>query len=196
MLLPLALVAAFTILVRWLGLHVIFPALGPPGGVLVLAIQFGLIAIALRLGGIRLADLGWVRARWTREVAAGLAGMLAISAGLLAFGGHASETLSTIAGFSLGERARFAAIGIQAALAEETIFRGWLQGALTPRTGLAAAIAITAAVFALSHLSLAPARLVGLCWIGVVLGVLRGGRRPLWAPAIAHAVLWAAWGDA
>jgi len=200
----LVLVAAFTVLVRWLGLDVIAPAAGVvAGGLIVMGLQFGVVLwLGLgRIGRVSLRDLGWRTEHWPHQVALGVVGAAVLSAGLVILltplgALDPMATLDTIGGYSMGQRAFFAAVGIQAALAEETLFRGYLQAALMRRTGAAAATAITAALFALSHLSLSPIRLLGLFWIGLVLGALRGRDRPLIAPAVAHALLWAVWGNA
>ena len=203
----LVMVAAFTVVVRWLGLDIVMPAAGGTvGGAIVVTVQFGLLWLGLaRIARVSLRDLGWRREHWPRQVAIGLAGALVLSGGLVALmtplgALDPSATLGTIAGYSPGQRLFFAGLGIQAALAEETLFRGYLQGALTRRTGTVLAATITAALFALSHLSLDPIRCLGLLWIGLVLSALRGAGdtagRSLVAPAVAHAALWALWGDA
>jgi len=200
----IALVIAFTIGVRWLGLHLLLPALGGVvGGLAVMVVQFGLILWfgLVRLAGVRLRDVGWRLDGWRRQLAVGAAGFVALSIGLVALLAplgalDVAATARAIAAYTPGQRVFFAALGVQAALAEETLFRGYLQGALAHRVGVGAAVLATALVFALSHLTLAPVRLLGLVWIGLVLGALRGGDRPLVAPAVAHALLWAVWGDA
>ena len=96
--------------------------------------------------------------------------------------------------YSASQRALFFFIGLIAAFSEESIFRGYLQPALTNRFGSAVGIVVTATFFAAYHLQFAPLRLLSLALIGLVYGVLRGRDRSLVAPGVAHALCWAVLG--
>ncbi|MFT3916772.1 MAG: type II CAAX endopeptidase family protein [Anaeromyxobacteraceae bacterium] len=78
-----------------------------------------------------------------------------------------------------------ATASIAAPLCEEVAFRGYLLRTLRLRRGPGAAIAISAALFAVTHLN--PVLLVGLVGLGVLFGWLavRGGS--LWPAVAAHA---------
>ena len=154
-------------------------------------IAFGL----LRVGRIRLSSLGWKTPLTLRVVLLGVAGGAASVA--LVFGiwltMESGRTLGgfvhEIAGFSASQRVLFMLIGVQAAFVEETLFRGYLQPALIARWG-PVGIALTAAIFALYHLNFRPVSLCSKFLFGLVFGALRGRDRSLFAPAIAHALLW------
>lgn len=76
------------------------------------------------------------------------------------------------------------ALALLPAVAEELLFRGVLWGAVRPRVGVAGAIVITAVAFGLYHGSIyrfLPAALGGL-----LLGVVRGSSRSLWAALAFH----------
>jgi CAAX protease family protein len=183
-------IAAFTIVVRWQQLHAI-------GGVALLA----LAAFATIRQRAALLDLGWRIERPVPELALALLGSAAVMLGLAAVfvpleGRRVGDVLDQIASYSASERLGFLAIGIQAALVEETLFRGWLQSTLVELHGFAVGLAITAVVFGLSHLTLDPVRLSALIFIGLVYGALRGRTHSLLAPAIAHVLTWVVWGTA
>lgn len=151
----------------------------------------------LGLGKVSLRGLGWRFDRVGRDVALGVAGF-ALAAGvliaaLLVTGEHTLPSLGrAIASYSITERLIYLCIAVfGAALVEESLFRGYLQGALTEKIGLAPAIIVQAIVFDLMHMNLRPASLVVKLVFGIVFGVLRGRDRSLLAPAVAHGLLWA-----
>jgi membrane protease YdiL (CAAX protease family) len=73
---------------------------------------------------------------------------------------------------------------------EETLLRGYLQPAFIARWGTVAGILMTAAGFALYQLNPRPYALAAKFAFGIILGVLKGRDRSLFAPAVAHALLW------
>ena len=70
------------------------------------------------------------------------------------------------------------------------MFRGYLQPSLCARLGTTGGLVATALIFSLYHLPRAFPMLLGRLFLGLVFGALRGRERPLWAPAIAHALVW------
>lgn len=98
----------------------------------------------------------------------------------------------TIAHYTPQQRALFVLMGIIAAIPEETVFRGIIQPTLQNKVGRWSGILLTAVVFALYHVQYAlvlPRLISHTCW-GLVLGLLRERTGTLWAPAIAHALMW------
>lgn len=162
--------------------------------------SLGLVALALRRSGRTFASLGWRTERPGRDVALGAAGFLAAAAVVLACGAlfagmGLADVRDGLVGPTMGQRALFVFIGIEAALSEESIFRGFLHGSLERRWGAAAALLFGALVFALYHLQLAPAALLGKIGLGLVFGALRLRSRSLVPSAIAHALVWAILGS-
>lgn len=91
--------------------------------------------------------------------------------------------LSSVA--SAGGLGPFAFLVIVAAPAvEEIFFRGLIYGALRRRLSQLASIALSAGIFALSHLQ--PFWLPGVFAVGLVLGAVYERRRSLVAPVVAH----------
>ena len=184
----------------------LFPTLGPLGGgaigfVLVYGGIFGLLLV--RVGGVGARDLGITLRNWPTEVMLGMAGFLGISVLLLGWvlaihGMDAvMEVLRRIAGFTLADRAKFLVIGLLAASAEDTLFRGYLQPALMARLGAILGLLLTVAAFAVHHFMDWPtvARVGSLFITGLGFGVLRWQKRPLIASYTAHTVLWLVWGN-
>lgn len=147
----------------------------------------------LHLGQISLRDLGW-RDLSTAQVGLGLAAfipcVLSVLAVLASMGIPPADLFATIASQPWPVRLLCLFIGIIAGFFEETFFRGYLQPALSARLGRAGGIAATAVIFSLIHLPRALPMFVGRLLLGLVFGVLRDRDRPLWAPAIAHALVW------
>ncbi|HWN70161.1 MAG TPA: CPBP family intramembrane glutamic endopeptidase, partial [Haliangium sp.] len=108
-----------------------------------------------------------------------------------------TEILDTIAGLSPGQRVFFLGIGLLAASAEDTLFRGYIQPALMTRFGAVAGVVLTMVLFQVHHFTDWPTvdRIGGLCIIGLGFGVLRWQKRPLIAAYTAHTVLWLIWGN-
>lgn len=78
------------------------------------------------------------------------------------------------------------AIAVLTPLWEEVLFRGAFLDGLSRRFRPAAAIALSAAVFAAIHL--VPLNFVYLFAVGIALALLRRFHQNLWAPVIVHAV--------
>lgn len=184
----------------------LFPWLGSMGGVIAFVLCYGgiLYYLMIRCGGLRARDLGLTLQGWPREVMIGLASFLGISVLLLGWvlalhGADAvSELLGTIAGFSLADRVFFLGIGLLAASAEDTLFRGYMQPALMTRFGAIAGVVLTMMFFQVHHYTDWPtvSRIGSLCITGLGFGVVRWQKRPLIASYTAHTVLWLIWGNA
>src|SRR5262249_32771766 len=104
----------------------------------------------LRWKKLSLSELGWRTKEPGRELIFGFLGLLAslLSTALLllAFGIDLKEVLQEISSFTLSQRVLFALIGFQAAVGEESIFRGYLQPALVTRVGRPAALVLMALI--------------------------------------------------
>jgi membrane protease YdiL (CAAX protease family) len=150
---------------------------------------------------VSLGELGWRTRSLPRTVGLGVVGFAAcalVTFGLwfsLGPGRSGGEFVRAILTISTPQRLLFALIGLQAAFVEETLFRGYLQPALVARRGNFQGVLLTAMIFALYHLNFRPIALVGKLLFGVVFGVLRERDRGLFAPALAHALLWTAIGS-
>ena len=96
---------------------------------------------------------------------------------------------TSVANFTLAATPLMAVI---AAIPEETIFRGILQPTLQAKVGRWPGVALTAAIFSVFHVQFQfalPLLLSHFCW-GLILGLLRERTGTLWAPAIAHMLVW------
>lgn len=82
--------------------------------------------------------------------------------------------------------AYLAMVGIVAGVAEEAGYRGYMQSELERAYGPAVAIALTTAVFAAAHLSLALAPFIAM--VSVVLGVVAYLGRSIWPGIWVHGV--------
>jgi membrane protease YdiL (CAAX protease family) len=166
---------------------------------LIAALELLLVFGLLMRGVARLplAAAGWSSPRG-RDLVLGVAGFLACAAAVLVIvavpsgglGAALADVAASVASFSLRQRLLFVLVGALAAFTEETIFRGLLQPALQRRLGRAGGLVVTALVFALYHLKLRPIALLGKLTTGLVLGGLRNRTGTLWAPALAHALIW------
>lgn len=155
----------------------------------------------LKFGRLSLAELGWANFNFARDLPLGLAGFAAASAVLIgaqiAYGeASLSDILQRTASFGLTERLVYVLIAVLgAALVEETLFRGYLQPALTHRFGLWQSILIQAVVFSAMHMRFHPLGFLVKVAFGCIFGALRGRDRSLLAPGIAHGLIWAVWGS-
>jgi membrane protease YdiL (CAAX protease family) len=182
------------------------PLLGRPiAFALVLAGVAAIIGwLMIRVGRLRAADLGLTLAGWPRELALGVAGLLAISALLLGWtaiadgAAEAGALADRIASYSVGQRAGFLVTGLLAASVEELIFRGNLQPSLIARLGRAGGLLVTMVLFQIGHYTDWPtlSRVGALAILGLGFGVLRGRDRPLLAAFTAHTLVWVVWGNA
>jgi membrane protease YdiL (CAAX protease family) len=206
----------FQIILNVVGFSVIAPLLlgpnfefgGSPMEFVVVAVM-GVLGIGLNVGVALCAvgrvaprQLGWVYDALGKDIAAGLIGAcvcaLAIT-GLSALqtgGDGARELWQSVVSYTPGQRLLFLSIGLTAAVYEESLFRGYLQPAIAGRTGVVVAVPLTAAIFALYHLQLHPFALAGKFAVGLVFGALRAARPSLFAPAVAHALVWTVIGAA
>jgi uncharacterized protein len=165
----------------------------------------GILGLGMaRLGRIRARDLGLTLAGWPREVLIGLAAVVAISALLLAWNGvmHGADEVralvAQITGYSLSQRLALFGVGVMAASAEDTLFRGYMQPALMARYGAWAGVIATMALFQIHHYIDWPTatRIGCLVIVGLGFGIPRWRNRPLIASYVAHIGLWTLWGHA
>jgi membrane protease YdiL (CAAX protease family) len=77
---------------------------------------------------------------------------------------------------------------VLAALAEEFIYRGVLMTSLLPQAGVAGALTVSSAVFALVHLPTEPQAVLPLFMLALALGWVGYWTRSLLAPVITHAM--------
>ena len=173
--------------------------------VAVMAILGGALDVGLALcavGRVSLRQLGWVPGALGPDVGAGLLGFVACALVILGltFAQEGSDGVRTMfvamSSYSPSQRLLFVAIGLSAAFTEESLFRGYLQPSAVARLGKGVGVVLVALIFALYHLQLRPLALAGKFAIGLVLGLLRVVRPSLFAPATAHALLWAVIGAA
>ncbi|MGE0791721.1 MAG: lysostaphin resistance A-like protein [Sandaracinaceae bacterium] len=149
------------------------------------------------IGKVSLRDVGWHTDTLGRDLALGAVGavvlVLALFGPLVAAGMvDVGETVRGIAGFTLGQRVEILFIGLLAAAIEETTFRGYLQPGLVARLGFPAGLVIGAVIFGLYHLPMGipPLMLALKCVSGLILGLLRGRDRSLFASGFAHFLFW------
>jgi membrane protease YdiL (CAAX protease family) len=90
---------------------------------------------------------------------------------------------------------RVVGIGVLGPVAEELIFRGFLYQLVLPRLGVAAAIAVTAVVWAVLHVQYHFWIIVLILIDGLLLGAARHQTRSILAPTLMHIVwnLYAVW---
>lgn len=183
---------------RWTGEEDVFS--GRPAALvalaLIAALQVGVVFAMLRARGGSLADLGWTTATagLGRQLALGLGAFVLMATVLIgieiAAGSTPSELATAFVSASLGQRVTFVGIGLLAAFAEESVFRGHLQPLMAARIGRFAGPFVVAVLFDLYHLQFHPLALVGKLVIGVTLAGLRMRTGALFASAIAHALIW------
>ena len=176
-----------------------------PPAAFIINIGVGLfeIGVVLRLGMGRFArlsfrDVGW-RGLARRDGAYGILGfaLLAISltcvlAAESGFADTIADIVDTVAHYTPQQRVFFVLMGLIAAIPEETIFRGIVQPTLQAKVGRWPGILLTAVIFSVYHVHYAftlPVIVSHTC-SGVILGLLRERTGTLWAPAIAHALVW------
>lgn len=155
----------------------------------------GVIGLGLVLWGrISLAELGWRADRLGPDVARGLVGGAACCGIVLLVsmsrGATAAETLQAWWAVPLLERLLGVLIGVEAALTEETLFRGDLQPTLQRVLGRGAGLLLTAVLFAVYHLRFELWGLLGKTAFGLVFGILRDRTGRLVSPAVAHWLTW------
>jgi hypothetical protein len=176
----------------------------PPAAFLInLGVGLFEIGVVLRLGMCRYARLSFREAGWSglalRDFAYGVLGLAlfalvitCVFAAESGFNDAIAYIADTIAHYTPQQRVFFVLMGVIAAIPEETIFRGIMQPTLQQKVGRWPGILLTAVIFAVYHVhfQFALPRIIShLCW-GLILGMLRERTGTLWAPAIAHALVW------
>jgi membrane protease YdiL (CAAX protease family) len=192
-----------------LGIHERREIWQAPPAAFIINIGVALFEIGLVLGLFmrRYARLSFREAGWSglalRDVAYGVLGFAlfaSVVTCVFAADGGFEDAIAYIADkiahYTPQQRAFFAMMGVIAAIPEETIFRGIVQPTLQKKVGRWSGILLTAVIFAVYHIhfALALPRIIShLCW-GLILGVLRERTGTVWAPAIAHALMWIIFG--
>jgi membrane protease YdiL (CAAX protease family) len=156
----------------------------------------GVVGLGLVLWGrVSFPELGWRADRLGPDVVRGVLGGIACCGVVLLIsmsrGATAAETLEGWWQVSLLERLLGVLIGIEAALTEETLFRGNLQPTLQRMLARGAGLLLTAVLFALYHLRFELWGLLGKTAFGLVFGLLRDRTGRLVSPAVAHWLTWA-----
>jgi membrane protease YdiL (CAAX protease family) len=180
-----------------------------PPAAFIINIGVGLFEIGLVLGlwMRRYARLSFREAGWNglalRDVGYGVVGfalfaivVTCVFATESGFKDAIAHIADTIAHYTPQQRALFVMMGVIAAIPEETIFRGIMQPTLQNKVGRWSGILLTAVIFAVYHVHFAfalPRIISHTCW-GLILGVLRERTGTVWAPAIAHALMWIIFG--
>lgn len=145
-------------------------------------------------GRLSLADLAWSAARLGPDLARGLLGGLACCGIVLLIqmsaGATAAEILQGWWSAPPLERLLILLVGVEAALTEETLFRGDLQPTLQASLGRGAGVLLCALVFAAYHLRFSLWGLLGKTAFGLVFGILRDRTGRLVSPALAHWISW------
>ena len=155
----------------------------------------GVIGLGLLVWGrISLAELGWRSDRLGRDLLRGMVGGIACCGIVLLVsmsrGATAAEALQGWWTVPLLERVLGVLIGVEAALTEETLFRGDLQPTLQRMLGRGAGLLLTAVLFAVYHLRFELWGLLGKTAFGLVFGLLRDRTGRLVSPAVAHWITW------
>jgi membrane protease YdiL (CAAX protease family) len=145
--------------------------------------------------------LGWNLENVGRDVPLGLVGGLVAIATVAVTGialglGSLSSLWEAVASYGPLDRLVFAAIGVSAAITEESLFRGYLQPGLVKRLGPVAGILLGAAIFSVYHLNFGLASLLSKFALGALFGLLRHRTGSLVPGALAHASVWAVLGSA
>ena len=155
----------------------------------------GVIGVGLLVWGrVSLAELGWRAERLGPDLLRGAVGGAACCGIVLLIsmsrGATAIETLQGWWEVPFLERLLGMLIGIEAALTEETLFRGDLQPTVQQILGRGAGQILTAVLFALYHLQFGLWGLLGKTAFGLVFGLLRDRTGRLVSPAVAHWISW------
>jgi membrane protease YdiL (CAAX protease family) len=153
------------------------------------------------LGRLGFGDVGW-KGLGARDAIFGVVGFLACGAVTLAVlvvlwkspAAAVNHLVGSVSSFTAAQRIFFVLMGAFAAFGEETIFRGILQPTLQRKMGRWPGLVAAAIIFGVYHLKLRPVVLLSKVLTGFVLGGLRERTGTLWAPATAHALIWAVLG--
>ncbi|HEX7043886.1 MAG TPA: CPBP family intramembrane glutamic endopeptidase [Burkholderiales bacterium] len=192
----------FLVLVPWMG----FATLGrrpddlgfPLVATVIVLHDVALTALALYLvwrNGEGAAAVGWVRRGWGREALLGVALFVPLFLGVAIL-----ETLLRAAGFAepvkpptyllpqVGTDYVFALVLlVVVAVAEETVFRGYLLRRFVQLTGSArAAVVLTSLIFALGHGYQGPLGVIAVGAIGAAFAAVYLWRGSLVAPVVMH----------
>lgn len=141
--------------------------------------------------------LGWHLDHVARDVVIGVVGFgvcaVIVYAVIYGFAGKegVDETVANIVGFTTRQRFEFFVIGIfGASVAEESLYRGYLQPALINKLGPIGGILLTSVLFSVLHLNPHPISLITKAALGATYGVVAWRTKGLVAPAVTHALVW------
>lgn len=159
----------------------------------------GLVVGAMRIAKLSAADVGWSRFVATRDVPWALVALVIAAAfpiiATYVDAGSFGAVVDAATKGPLISRVVFCVIGVLAAFAEESVFRGLLQPALAKKMPWPAALAVMCVVFSLYHLPRHPFALLGRMLTGLAYGLAAHKSGALWAGAIAHFLTWALLGE-
>lgn len=158
----------------------------------------------VRLGLGSLRALGWTaRGRPGWMLAFGLLqtvcfSLMAFTAAAALLGGREGIGILATAATTMpaSERTFYVIMGSKVSFVEESLFRGFLLQSLSAKWGLVAAIVLSSVLFAVFHRLTSPPFLLLKFLFGAVSAVSVVLTRSLIPTAIAHAALWAIFGDA
>ncbi|AKT37632.1 CPBP family intramembrane glutamic endopeptidase [Chondromyces crocatus] len=171
---------------------------GSPASFAALGAQVALVVVIgwgwlLRFGRVSLRDLGF-RDLSVKQLLLGIAAvvpsLVCIGSMLTMVGMTPPALLDAILAQPWQARLLCLGVGLVTAVAEESVFRGYLQPSLAARLGMAGGVIGTALLFSMIHLSQSWAQVASRFLLGLIFGLLRGGDQPLWAPVIAHTLVW------
>jgi membrane protease YdiL (CAAX protease family) len=141
--------------------------------------------------------LTWPSKNIARDVVLGVVGFGVcvgwIALILLGLGGAPAvqEFVDGIVAFTSPQRLCFIAIGIfGACVAEESLYRGYLQPAMVRKLGVVGGILLTSLIFSVLHFNPNPVSIVSKFLLGATYGVLAWRTGSLVAPGVTHALVW------
>lgn len=155
-----------------------------------------LILYFIHRNGEPAARIGWIPRDWSREVAIGLllflpmfysAALIETALRRIGFSGPHKPLPSLVPRRSEKELALALLLVIVVAIAEETMFRGYLILRLRATTrNLPVAVLLSATVFAFGHGYEGSAGVITVGWMGLVFALVYVWRQNLIAPTVMH----------
>ena len=141
--------------------------------------------------------LGWPSQHLARDIVLGVVGFgvcaLWIFCVMYAVGRMEAvhEILGNIEGYTIQQRVAFVVVGVVGAcVAEESLYRGYLQPAMVKKVGVVGGIVLTSLLFSLLHFNFNPISVVSKFLLGATYGVLAWRTGSLVAPGVTHALVW------
>jgi membrane protease YdiL (CAAX protease family) len=163
---------------------------------LTLAFAIAFVQVVLvRAARVSWRELGWDTSDLRADLGWGLIGHAStqiIFFGVLYWRGESfTQYLDTLRAMNTGRHIQTIMTGVQVAIMEESIYRGYMQKGLMKRLPPLLAITLMAVVFSICHLQFEPIFLAINFAYGMIWGVLRHRTGRLFAPALAHFLNWA-----